>query len=80
MGKTAIKLTDPEIHCVHPTLLADESCSFGRLGMLKFFQSHQCGETCKALGLSDALEELDKLRGELEFDGDEAVIAADAAD
>ena len=63
VGKTAIKLTDPQIHCaVDPTLLTTtKESSLGRVGMLKFFQSHRCGETCKALGLSGALEELDKL-------------------
>ena len=66
VGKAAIKLTDPQIHCVHPELFTHETSSFGRVGMLKFFQNHQCGDTCKALGLSDALEELERLRGELD--------------
>jgi len=78
VGKTAIKLTDPQIHCVHPTLLTDDASSFGRVGMLRFFQSHRCGETCKALGLNDSLDELDKLRAELGSLGEEAAVIGDA--
>ena len=80
VGKTAIKLTDPQIHCaVDPTLLTTtKESSLGRVGMLKFFQSHRCGETCKALGLNDSLDELDKLRAELGSLGEEAAVIGDA--
>lgn len=67
VGHHSLKLTDPQVHCARtPELTAHEASCFGRVGMLKFFQSHQCNYICKELGLPDALEEISKLQSDLD--------------
>ena len=42
-------LTDPQIHCLDKHRFGKGN--LGYLGMLMFFNTHQCNEHCRALGL-----------------------------
>ena len=42
-------LTDPQIHCLDRKRFGGGN--LGYLGMLMFFNTHECNENCKALGL-----------------------------
>jgi vacuole morphology and inheritance protein 14 len=42
-------LTDPQIHCLDRTRFGQGN--LGYLGMLMFFNTHQCNKHCKSLGL-----------------------------
>jgi hypothetical protein len=49
-------LTDPVIHSVQNGKHANGATDKGALGIIKFFESHQCGVLCRTLGLWPAAD------------------------
>merc|ERR1712008_342531 len=65
--KRDILYTDPQIHAVSPGIIGhwrDDPLhrrfslgNLGRVGMVRFFQSHECSESCRHLSLTSVLPE-----------------------
>ena len=51
--KTLYQLTDPPVHCAEHDGRCYGDTNNGSLGIEQFFDSHQCNDVCRSLGLID---------------------------
>eukprot|EP00873_Tetraselmis_striata_P016286 jgi/Tetstr1/436550/TSEL_002705.t1 len=58
-------LTDPCIHCSHTGMIDAHSKDRGMIGMLEYFQTHECNEVCRALNLRKPAACMHEIRGRL---------------
>ncbi len=68
-GKPCLVITDPAIHSAHYKGQFVEG-NMGKIGILRFFETHKCNEFCKQLHLTDkatiATDRLSQIRAEHE--------------